>query len=74
MEGDYLAGFADYVNPWASRLERTENVVVRKMSWKNGYLAGFHLAKKVKIMLKSISKKQPPDLCPETVPQPVAEL
>ncbi|VGO21294.1 GNAT family N-acetyltransferase [Pontiella sulfatireligans] len=74
VEGDYLAGFADYVNPWASRLERTENVVVRKMSWKNGYLAGFHLAKKVKIMLKSISKKQPPDLCPETVPQPVAEL
>ncbi|WP_372845223.1 GNAT family N-acetyltransferase [Pontiella sp.] len=47
-EGDYLAGFADYVNPWAHRLEQTRNVVVRRVGWKTGYLAVWHLFGKLK--------------------------
>ncbi|MBN2161620.1 MAG: GNAT family N-acetyltransferase [Pontiellaceae bacterium] len=47
-EGDYLAGFAGYNNPWACRIEQTKDVVVRRMGWKNQYLALRWLARKLK--------------------------
>ncbi len=47
VEGDFLAGYAGYNNPWASRIENTQNVVIRKMNGKNWYLAFRHLFKKV---------------------------
>ena len=46
-EGDFLAGYAGYNNPWASRIEKTQDIVIRKMNWKNWYLAFRHLLKKV---------------------------
>lgn len=59
VEGDYLAGFAGYVDPWAYRQERTQHVIIRKTNWKNGYLAAFHLAKKVKVRLARAVRKKP---------------
>jgi len=47
-EGDYLAGFSSYNNPWACRIEQSVDVVVRRMGWKNWYLAGCHLASRLK--------------------------
>ncbi|MDF7824723.1 GNAT family N-acetyltransferase [Pontiellaceae bacterium B12227] len=46
VEGDYLAGFSGYNNPWASRIEKTADIVIRRMNWKNCYLAIRYLAKK----------------------------
>ena len=37
-EGDFLAGFAHYLYPWASHVEQTVNVQVRKISWNNGII------------------------------------
>ena len=65
MEGDYLAGFSDYNKPWAARIEQTANVVVRRMGWKNWYLAGIHLGKKVKTKQKYIAGKRPKNTHPE---------
>lgn len=59
VEGDYLAGFSDYNKPWAARIERTANVIVRRMGWKNWCLAGFHLGKKIKIKLNRVVGKRP---------------
>lgn len=46
VEGDYLAGYAHYNNPWACRIDKSVNVIIRKMNWKNWYLAFRHLVKK----------------------------
>jgi len=37
-DGDFLAGYAHYLNPWASYSEKTVNVQVRRIDWKNGYV------------------------------------
>ena len=47
-EGDYLAGFASYVDPWASRQELTSHVTVYRIGWKFGALVLFHMARKIK--------------------------
>jgi len=47
VEGDYLAGFSGYNNPWAHRIEKTVNIVVRRMGWRNWLLAAIHLWKKL---------------------------
>lgn len=52
-EGDYLAGFAEYVNPWAYRIERSQHVTVRKTGLKTGYLAAWHLLGKLKRRLNA---------------------
>ncbi len=59
VEGDFLAGFAKYVNPWASRIEKTVSVTVRRVSLKTGYLAARHLATTAKIKLKRIYAGKP---------------
>lgn len=46
-EGDFLAGYAHYLNPWASYSEKTVNIQVRKIGWKNGYVAMRHLMGKI---------------------------
>ncbi|RKX47335.1 MAG: hypothetical protein DRP64_01370 [Verrucomicrobia bacterium] len=46
-EGDFLAGYAHYLNPWASYSEKTVNIQVRKIGWKNGYVVMRHLMGKV---------------------------
>ncbi len=51
-EGDFLAGFAHYVNPWTSHIEKTTNITIRRMGWKNGCLAVLHLSGKVKSALR----------------------
>ncbi len=56
-EGDYLAGFSSYNNSWACRIEDSVDIIVRRMGWKNGYLALYHLARKTKaVLLRSMSK------------------
>lgn len=55
-EGDFLAGFAHYVNPWSSRREKTVDVVIRRMGAKNGYLALRHLLTKTKRKIKPLLK------------------
>lgn len=52
VEGDYLAGFASYVDPWAYRQERTSHVMVYRSGWKLGVLATFHVLRKIKRKLK----------------------
>ena len=54
VDGDFLAGFAHYVNSWAYRIEKTNNVTIRRMGWKNWYLAGLHLKRKMKTKLKHL--------------------
>ncbi|QBG48756.1 GNAT family N-acetyltransferase [Verrucomicrobia bacterium S94] len=56
-EGDYLAGFASYVDPWAYRQEHTRQVVVYRTGWKLGALLLFHAARKVKFFIKKVRKK-----------------
>ena len=46
VEGDYLAGFSGYNNPWAHRIEKSVNLIIRRMGWRNGLLAALHLLKK----------------------------
>ncbi len=46
VEGDYLAGFSAYNKPWACRIEKTINIVIRRMNWKNWCLAALHLKKR----------------------------
>ncbi len=74
VEGDYLAGFSDYNKPWAYRIEKTANVVVRRMGWKNWCMAGLHLGKKVKTKLKHALGKLPKGTRSEPTPEPVTEL
>ncbi len=52
VEGDFLAGFAKYVNPWSFRIEKTVSVTIRQVNFKTGYLAARHLATTVKRKLK----------------------
>lgn len=59
VDGDYLAGYADYVSPWAYRREETVDVVVRRMGWKNGYLAMCHLRKKMRAKLRRVAVRRP---------------
>ncbi|MDZ8118706.1 GNAT family N-acetyltransferase [Pontiella agarivorans] len=56
-EGDYLAGFASYVDPWAYRQEHTREVVVYRTGWKLGALFLFHAARKAKFFIKKMRKK-----------------
>ncbi len=51
-EGDFLAGFAHYLNPWSSHIEKTTNITIRRMGWKIGYLAVLHFLGKAKSVLK----------------------
>ncbi len=74
VEGDYLAGFSDYNKPWACRIEKTAHIVIRRMGWKNGCLAGLYLGKKVRKKLKCVWGKLPHGTRPETTPEPVMEL
>lgn len=60
-EGDYLAGFADYVNPWADRFEHTSHVSIRRMSWKNQYLAAWHMLGKAKHRILRMKKREGED-------------
>ena len=53
VEGDYLAGYASYNNPWAARIEKTVTINVRRLGWKNWRLAACHLTKKLKNKLSS---------------------
>lgn len=46
-EGDYLAGFSSYNNPWASRIDKTVNIMIRRMSGKHWYLAARYLVDKI---------------------------
>ena len=55
--GDYLAGFSSYNNHWAHRIEKSVDIVVRRMGWKNDYLAVRHLARQIKRRLMR-GKKQ----------------
>ena len=71
VEGDYLAGFSNYNNPWAHRIEKTANVVIRRMNWKNWCLAGLHLGNKLRIKLKR-ALGRPRGTRP--APEPVTEL
>ncbi|MDF7798503.1 GNAT family N-acetyltransferase [Pontiellaceae bacterium B1224] len=48
VEGDYLAGFADYVNAWSYRIEHTRVVTIHRMGWKNQYLAAWHMLGRLK--------------------------
>lgn len=48
VEGDFLAGYAHYLNPWASYSEPSVNVLVRKVGWKNGTVAVRHLIRKMR--------------------------
>jgi CelD/BcsL family acetyltransferase involved in cellulose biosynthesis len=57
-EGDYLAGFADYISPWASRFEHTSHVVIRRMTCKNIYLALWHKLGNLKRRMKKKEKEQ----------------
>jgi len=59
VEGDFLAGFAEYVNPWACRIDKTINIAIRRMSCKTGYLALRHLMRMVKRKLKRVLEKRP---------------
>lgn len=45
-EADFLAGYAHYLKPWASHIEKTVNVQVRKLGWRNGYIAMRRLIRK----------------------------
>ena len=45
-EGDFLAGFSGYNNPWAYRIEKSVDIVIRRMGWRNWLLAAIHLWKK----------------------------
>lgn len=71
VDGDFLAGFAHYINPWASRIQNTKNTVIRRMGWKSWYLAGRHLLKKVKAKVKRIIASKTPH--PAEAEQPVAD-
>jgi hypothetical protein len=73
-EGDYLAGFADYVTPWAYRQEETVDIVIRRMGWKNGYLALRYLATKAKAKLRSVLASHSKRIGVAAAPQPEAEL
>lgn len=59
VEGDYLAGFADYVSPWAYRHEETVDIVIRRMGYKNWCLALIYLGKKVKGKLRDMRCARP---------------
>ncbi len=52
VEGDFLAGYAHYINGWASRIEKTSNITIRRMGLKMSYLALRHLGRKVHRKLK----------------------
>ncbi len=39
VEGDFLAGFAHYVEPWAHRIEKTVDITIHRMGWRTGFLA-----------------------------------
>ncbi len=56
VEGDYLAGFSSYNNPWASRIEKTSDIVIRRLNWKNYYLAVRHIGKK---LANRLGRKKP---------------
>lgn len=56
-DGDYLAGYADYVSPWAYRQQETVDIVVRRLGWKNWYLAGCHLITRVLRRMKRIVRR-----------------
>jgi len=46
--GDFLAGYAHYLNPWASYQEESVNLTIRRMGWRNGYVALRHLPGRVR--------------------------
>lgn len=59
VEGDFLAGFAHYINPWAYRLDKTHDVTIRRMGWKNLYLAALYVGRKIKNKIKTFLCKCP---------------
>jgi hypothetical protein len=77
VDGDFLAGFAEYVNPWACRIDKTINIAIRRMGYKNGYLAFRHLMKKAARRLKRILEGLPtagqPERSPEGNAQPASD-
>lgn len=67
-EGDFLAGFAHYVNPWACRQEKTTDVVIRRMGWKNWYVAARYIGRMIKNKLKNnLSKIRLRRVGPKTI-------
>lgn len=54
VEGDFLAGYSSYNNPWASRIEKTSNVLIRRMGWRNFFLAFRHIEHKVTRLVKRL--------------------
>lgn len=72
VEGDFLAGFAHYINSWTSRIEKTTTVTIRRMGWVNGYLAVSHYGKRGISKLKRALTKLPQGEGPETKRRPVA--
>jgi hypothetical protein len=52
-EGDFLAGYAHYVNPWTCCQEKTRDVLIRRMGWKNWYIAFRYAARRIKNKLKT---------------------
>ncbi len=59
-EGDFLAGYAHYLSPWASHSEQSANVLVRKVGWKNGLVALRNLAGKMHKRFEPSKKQQDP--------------
>lgn len=47
VDGDFLAGYASYINDWASEIDRTSNYTIRRLRLKTLYLAACHLKRKL---------------------------
>lgn len=52
VEGDFLAGFAHYINAWAYRTEKTANIAIRRIGWVNMYLAATHFGQRLASKIK----------------------
>jgi hypothetical protein len=57
-EGDFLAGFAHYLNPWASSLLATQNTIVYKINGLFIYFAMQRLWLKIKTRLGLVGRKR----------------
>ncbi len=57
VEGDFLAGYAHYINGWASRIEKTNNIIIRRMGWRNWFFAMRHMEKKLKLKFKGVRRE-----------------
>jgi CelD/BcsL family acetyltransferase involved in cellulose biosynthesis len=57
-EGDFLAGWASYNNPWAYRIQNTANIIIRRMGWRNCYYAFVLIGRKIGHKLKHLLRQK----------------